>query len=136
VQASDGSLILATESGMLVRWKDHHMTRLLVGGKIQQVVACATDTHGNVYLANLDTSVKHFIGKPFTGSVVRVTPQLKATYIARGLNYPTGMTLAPNGNLYVTVNGLCPAKLSLLNSQNAPPNACPGSGEVVRINQR
>jgi hypothetical protein len=134
-RAPDGSLIIGTESGMLLRWKHHRMTRLLVGGKIQQVVACVADTHGNVYLANLDTSVKHFIGKPFTGSVVKVTPKLKVTYIARGLNYPTGMTLGPDGHLYLTVNGLCPTKLSLVNSHNAPPHACPGSGEVVRINQ-
>jgi hypothetical protein len=135
-QAPDGSLVIGTESGTLLRWKHHHMTKLLVGGKIQQVVACVADAHGNVYLANLDTSVKHFIGKPFTGSVVKVTPKLKATYIARGLNYPTGMSLGPDGHLYVTVNGLCPTKLSLVNSHNAPPHACPGSGEVVRLSQR
>jgi hypothetical protein len=121
---------------VLWRWRQHHLSRLLVGGKVQQVVACVSDGRGNVYLANLDPSVKHFIGKPFTGSVVKVTPQLRTSYVARGLNYPTGMTLGPHGDLYVTVNGLCPAKLSLLNSNNAPPDACPGSGKVVRIDQR
>src|SRR5205807_1338959 len=124
------------ESGTLWRWKRNHLTRLLVGGKVQQVLACVADAHGNVYLANLDPSVKNFIGKPFTGSVVKVTPKLRTSYIARGLNYPTGMTLGPDGDLYVTVNGLCPAELSLVNSHNAPPHACPGSGTVVRIDQR
>ena len=132
----DGALVIGTEAGTLLRWKPRHMTRLLVGGKVQQVVACVADAHGNVYLANLDTSVKNFIGMPFTGSVVKVTPALRTSYIARGLNYPTGMTLGPDGSLYVTVNGLCPTSLSLLNSRNARPHACPASGEVVRIDQR
>jgi hypothetical protein len=132
----DGALVIATESGVLWRWKHHHLSRLLVGGKVQQVVGCVADAHGNVYLANLDHSVKNFIGRPFTGSVVRVTPELSTSYIVRGLNYPTGITLGPNRDLYVTVNGLCSTKLSLIDSHNAPPHACPGSGKVVRIDQR
>jgi hypothetical protein len=134
-QTADGALVIGTESGMLLRWNHDRLTRLLVGGKVQQVVACTSDGHGNVYLANLDPSVKNFIGKPFTGSVVKVTPQLRTSYIARGLNYPTGMTLGPRGALYVTVNGLCPTELSLIHSDNAPPHACPGSGKVVRIDR-
>jgi hypothetical protein len=132
-QEPDRSVIIATESGMLLRWKRHRISRLLDGGKIQQVVACLADAQGNVYLANLDTSVRHFIGRPHTGSVVRVSPEFRATYLARNLNYPTGMTMGPDGHLYVAVNGLCPAQLSQVNSQNAPPHACPGSGEVIRL---
>jgi hypothetical protein len=129
----DGSLIIGTESGSLWRWKNHHLTLLLLGGKVDQVVACVTDAHGNVYLANLDTSAINFIGHPFTGSIVKVTPRLRTSYIVKRLNYPTGMTWGPDGSLYVTINGLCPTDLSLINSQNAPPGACPASGEVVKI---
>jgi DNA-binding beta-propeller fold protein YncE len=132
----DGALVIGTESGMLVRWASGQMTPLLVGGKVQQVVGCVADAQGNIYLANLDPSVKNFIGKPFTGSVVKVTPTLTTSFIARGLNYPTGITLGPDGKLYVTVNGLCPADLSLVNGHNSPPHACPGSGKVLRIDKR
>ena len=129
----DGSLVIGTESGSVWRWKAHHLTRLLLGGKIGQVVGCVADAHGNVYVANLDTSAINFIGNPFSGSIVKVTPRLRTSYVAKGLNYPTGTTWGPDGSLYVTVNGLCPTDLSLINSQNAPPGACPASGEVVRV---
>jgi hypothetical protein len=62
-----------------------------------------------------------------------VSPKLKTSYIVKGLNYPTGLTLGPDGNLYVAINGLCPKDLSLLTSENSPPGACPGSGKVVRL---
>jgi hypothetical protein len=135
-QTPDGALVIGTESGMLLRWNGGQITPLLVGGKVQQVVGCVADAQGNVYLANLDPSVKNFIGKPFTGSVVKVAPTLSTSYLATGLNYPTGITLSPGGKLYVTVNGLCPRDLSLLNRHNAPPHACPGSGKVLRIDTR
>jgi hypothetical protein len=135
-RTADGALVIGTESGMLLRWQNDNFQSLLVGGKVQQVVACVADAHGNLYLANLDLSVKNFIGRPFTGSIVKVTPGLRTSYIVRGINYPTGMTLGPDGHLYVTVNGLCPAELSLVNHHNAPPHACPHSGEVLRIDQR
>jgi hypothetical protein len=106
---------------------------LLQGGKIGQVVACAADVHGNVYLANLDRGPVHLVGKPFKGSIVKVTPKLHTTYVAKDLNYPTGMTLGPDGNLYVTLNGLCPSKLSLITTHNAPPHACPAPGAIVRV---
>ena len=43
------------------------------------------------------------------------------------------MTWRPDGSLYVTLNGPCPTDLSLINSQNATPGACPASGEVVTV---
>jgi hypothetical protein len=130
----DGAIIIGTESGSVWRWKHHHLSRLLLGGKVRQVIACVTDDHGNVYLLNLDSSmVFGLIGKPSTGSIVKVTTGLRTSYVARGLNYPTGMTWGPDGRLYVTVNGLCPKNLSLINSQNSPPGACPASGRIVRV---
>jgi hypothetical protein len=129
----DGSIIVGTESGSVWRWKHHHLTRLLLGGKVGQVVSCVADSHGDVYLGNLDARIIDFIGAPHTGSIVKVTPRLRTSYVARGLNYPTGMTWGPDSKLYVTNNGLCPSDLSLINPQMTPPGACPASGQVVRL---
>src|SRR5207253_5207022 len=91
----------------------------------------------NVYLANLSSKIggsfPNFNETPFDGSVVKVAPDLTTSYVATGLNYPTGITLGPDGNLYVAVNGLCPSDLSLLNSENSTPGGCPDSGQVIRL---
>jgi hypothetical protein len=133
----NGNLIIATESSSLWRWNGKKLTRLLSGGKLGQVVGCVAESNGNVYLANLSSKIRgsfpNFNEKPFDGSIVKVTPKLKTSYIARGLNFPTGLTVGPDGHLYVAINGLCPSDLSLLTSQNSPPGACPASGEVVRL---
>ncbi len=135
-----GDVIIGTESNSLWRWNGKMLTQLLSGGKVGQVVGCVADANGNVYLANLAAKVRgsfpDFNEKPYDGSIVKVTPKLKTSYILTGLNFPTGLTLGPDGHLYVALNGLCPEDLSLLNSQNSPPGACPVSGEVVRIEGR
>jgi len=56
---------------------------------------------------------------PFTGKVIRVDPGGSRTEIASGLFFPTGMTLGPDGALYVSNVGF------------GPPPA--GLGEVLRI---
>jgi hypothetical protein len=133
VKTSNGSIIVATESGSVWRYKSRHLTRLLLGGKVGQVVSCVADSHGNVYLGNMDARIIGFIGQPSTGSIVKMAPDLRTTYVVKGLNYPTGMGWGPDGKLYVTDNALCPSDLSAINAQNAPPQACPGSGRVVRV---
>jgi hypothetical protein len=40
----------------------------------------------------------NFIGDPFTGSIVKVTPTLRTSYVVTRLNYPTGMTWGPDGS--------------------------------------
>jgi hypothetical protein len=132
-----GNLVIATESNSLWRWNGKKLTQLLSGGKLGQVVGCVADSSGNVYLANLASRIRgsfpNFNEKPFDGSIVKVTPSLKTSYVVRGLNLPTGLTLGPDGHLYVAINGLCPSDLSLLTSQNSPPGACPAAGKVVRL---
>jgi hypothetical protein len=132
-----GGLFIGTESNSLWRWDGAHLTQVLSGGKLGQVVGCVADRHGNLYIANLAAKIRgsfpNFNEQPFDGSIVKVTPKLKTSYILQGVNFPTGLTIGPDGHLYVAINGLCPSDLSLLNSQNSPPGGCPASGTVVRL---
>jgi hypothetical protein len=58
---------------------------------------------------------------------------LTTSYIASGLNFPTGLTIGRDGNIYVAVNGLRPSDLSLLTPDNSSPGGCPESGKVIRL---
>ena len=133
----NGDIYIGTESNTLWRWDGHTLTKILSGGKIGQVIGCVADRHGNIYLANLSSTIRgtfpNFNEKPFDGSIVKVTPRLTTSYVATGLNYPTGLALGESGDLYVAVNGLCPKDLSLLTSDNSVPGGCPESGKVVRF---
>jgi hypothetical protein len=62
-----------------------------------------------------------------------VSPDLSTSYVAQGLNYPTGLTLGPDRDLYVDVNGLCPSDLTLLTPENSVPGGCPAPGKVVTL---
>jgi hypothetical protein len=137
-RAPNGDVYIGTESNSLWRWDGHALTNVLPGdAKIGQVIGCVADRHGNIYLANLSSKIRgtfpNFDEKPFDGSIVKVTPRLTTSYVATGLNYPTGLTQGEDGDLYVALNGLCPKDLSLLNSDNSPPGACPEPGKVVRF---
>jgi hypothetical protein len=136
----NGDVYVGTESNSLYRWDGKNLTEVLRGGKLGQVVGCTADSRGNIYLANLASMIGEsptgFIEKPFDGSIVKVTPDRKTSYVAKGLNYPTGLTLGPDDHLYVDLNGLCPRDLSLLTPQNSMPGACPSAGKVARLDPR
>jgi hypothetical protein len=131
----NGDVFIGTESNSVWRWDGSGLTKVLSRGKVGQVVGCVADRRGNVYLDNLTSKIggsfPNFNEKPFDGSIVKVSPELKTKYVARGLNYPTGLTLGPHSDLYVDINGLCPSDLSLLNDQNSIPGGCPESGQVA-----
>jgi hypothetical protein len=135
---ANGDVYVATESSSLWRWDGHALTEVLSGGKIGQVVGCVADQDGNLYLANLSSSIQGSVGESaptaFDGSIVKVTPDLDTSYLATGLNYPSGIALGRNGDaLYVALNGLCPSDLSLLTPDNSPPAACPAPGKIARL---
>jgi hypothetical protein len=134
---ADGDVIIGTESNSVWRWDGEHLTQALGGGKVGQVVGCVADRRGNVYLLNLSSKIgggfPDFDVKPSDGSIVKVTPNLKTSYVVKGLNYPTGITLGPDGAFYIAVNGLCPRKLSRVTGDLA--KTCPEPGKVVRLSR-
>jgi len=52
-----------------------------------------------------------------TGTILRVSPIGQRTVVATGLTFPTGMTMGPDGVLYVSNLGF----------------AGPGAGQIVRV---
>jgi hypothetical protein len=136
----NADVVVATESHTVWRWNGRHLRLMLAGGKVGQVVGCVADRRGNLYLANLASRIRgtfpDFHEKPFDGSIVKVRPGGRVTYLARRLNLPTGLVIGPDDHLYVALNGLCPSDLSLLTAQNAPAGACPQPGRVVRFSRR
>ena len=79
------------------------------------VLGLAFGHDGALYV--LEMSVQNRGPAPNTGELVRIKGSHR-TLIASGLNFPTAMTVGPDGNLYVSVNGL---------------GGPPGAGQVVRI---
>jgi sugar lactone lactonase YvrE len=61
----------------------------------------------------LETSTAAGGPTPFTGKVIRVDPSGHQTEIASGLFFPTGMTLGPDGALYVSNVGFGPPPVGL-----------------------
>jgi sugar lactone lactonase YvrE len=87
-----------------------------VGG-LTTVLGLVFDGADRMYVLEMSTAAGD--PTPFTGKVVRVDPSGKQTDIASGLFFPTGMTLGPDGALYVSNVGFGP-----------PPD---GEGQVLRI---
>jgi len=81
------------------------------------VLGLVFDGRDRMYV--LETSTAPGDPTPFTGKVIRVDRSGQQTEIASGLFFPTGMTLGPDGALYVSNVGFGP-----------PPV---GMGEILRI---
>lgn len=86
------------------------------------VLGLTFDSSGNLYV--LESSIGNgqppFFA-PNTGRIMRIANSdvNNVTEVTGGLNFPTAMTLGPDGNLYVSNNGFASA---------------PGSGQVVMVN--
>jgi len=81
------------------------------------ILGVVFDERDRMYV--LETSTAPGDPTPFTGKVIRVDPSGHQTEIASGLFFPTGMTMGPDGALYVSNVGFGP-----------PPS---GLGEILRI---
>lgn len=80
------------------------------------VTGLVFDSFDQMYV--LELSGGHNAPAPFSGRVTRVHPNGAKEVVADGLMFPTGMTLGPDGNLYVSNFGF---------------GTPPGSGTIVKI---
>jgi len=66
--------------------------------------------------------LENTVGAPFpapgTGRIVAISPSGDKTVLVSGLNFPTAMTMGPDGNLYVSNWGF---------------GMPPGGGQVVKV---
>ena len=67
--------------------------------------------------------LENTVGAPFPtpglGRIIRVDPNREKTVIATGLSLPTGMTMGPDGKLYVSNWGFSPTAI--------------GGGQILQI---
>ena len=67
----------------------------------------------------LETSNHAGAPTPGTGDILRIDPSGAKTTIVSGLTFPTGMTMGPDGALWVSNQGFGPT--------------IPGFGQILRI---
>ena len=119
-----GQLYVGDLAGRI--WSVDGTTASLVSGQLnaRHFTGCAADGAGNVYFVSMFSGLSP---NPGTGSVVKLAPSGAQSTVASNLVFPNGVTIAPSGALYVSVNSICGATLS-------PPCGAFGlTGAVVRI---
>ncbi len=84
------------------------------------VLGVAFDNRARMYV--LENTVGQPGPTPGFGDIIRIDPSGKKTIVVSGLNLPTGLTMGPDGALYVSVWGFGP-----------PPSLPNGPGMVLRI---
>ena len=91
----------------------------LFAGGLTTVLGLAVDSSNRVYVLEMSVlSGSPYFPTPFTGEIVRINLDGSRTTIATGLNFPTAMTMGPDGNLYVSNNGF---------------GFPPGTGQIVKV---
>jgi sugar lactone lactonase YvrE len=125
--APDGDFYVSTLDTFPIQNGDASVYKVTSTGDISTVsdgvtasTGIAVDANGNIYV--LETSGPASGGLPFTPGTGRIvmldSAGLVVTVVASGLTQPTGLTIGPDGNLYVSNFGW------------ASP---PGSGQIVKV---
>ena len=70
------------------------------------IVSVVMDPRGRMYV--LEMSAAPGFPTPFAGRIVRVSLKGQKEVVVGGLFFPTGMTMGPDGNLYVSNHGFGP----------------------------
>jgi hypothetical protein len=88
---------------------DGKLTTVAIG--FTTVLGLAFDSKGRLYV--LENTTGNPFPTPNTGKVIRIDGKYKRKEIATGLFLPTGMTMGPDGNLYVSNVGFGPPPVGL-----------------------
>ena len=123
--SSKGRLYVGDLAGRI--WVVKGSSATVVSGQSgNHYTGCAGDKSGNVYFVSMFAGVFPSSG---TGSIVKLSAGGKVSALAtKPLNFPNGITVAPNGVLYVSVNSVCGA--------TAGGSCGPLTGSVVKITLR
>jgi len=89
----------------------------VTGSGFNTVLGLAFDNRDRMFVLEMTAGAP--FPTPGMGRVLQVDPSGKVTEIATGLSLPTGMTIGPDGNLYVSNVGLGPTAI--------------GGGEILKI---
>jgi hypothetical protein len=84
---------------------------------LNTVLGLAFDQRDRIYVLEMTAGAP--FPTPGKGRILRVDPSGNTTIIASGLSLPTGMTMGPDGNLYVSNWGFSPAAI--------------GGGQILKI---
>jgi hypothetical protein len=138
VAKAGDAIYVGTLIGSLYKWENGQLTRVFKRGDVfRHIVGCTSDAAGNLYVVNMTQNFNHFNPDPNSGSIVKIAPDGTTSYVVApdaGLNYPNGITFGPDGNLYVTINSICPADTSGVSAPGWPPTSyCPTGGQVVKL---
>jgi hypothetical protein len=88
-----------------------HVSVLATG--FTTILGLAFDRRGRLYVLENTTGDGNLFPTPLTGTVVRIDHNGSRHEIASGLFLPTGMTMGPDGNLYVSNYGFGPPPVGL-----------------------
>jgi hypothetical protein len=88
------------------------------GSSFTSVVGLAYD-HATLYVLEASTIAGSFLGDPGEGALLRVRPGHGAEVLLSGIDFPSSVTVGPDGAVYVARNGIAPD--------------ANGTGQILRI---